>query len=72
MDGFYKNHNFKKSGDGPGGKFNGPKCKTIINEDSLNELENLLRADSAPLIAFIMSIREIHRVCVTSDFIENE
>ena len=34
---FYKEHNLKKSGEGPGGKFNGPSIKFILREENLCE-----------------------------------
>ena len=33
-----KKHGLKKSGDGPGGKFNGPKIENFIKEENLTEL----------------------------------
>ena len=36
---FYKKHNLKKSGEGPGGKFNGHSIKYILQDRVLNDLE---------------------------------
>ena len=50
MDFYYQKNNLKKSGDGPGGIFNGPKCKFIISEEGLEDLENYLPYETAPYI----------------------
>ena len=36
---FYIKHNMKKSGQGPGGKFNGPSIKYFLKEKVLLDLE---------------------------------
>ena len=41
-DEFYVKNHLNKSGEGPGGKFNGPSVKQIIKESSLQQLEELL------------------------------
>ena len=69
---FYKKHGLKKSGDGPGGKFNGPKVKHIIKEKTLDELENILPKEEYIFISYLRSIRELHRVSITSNFEEAE
>ena len=61
----------KKTGQGPGGKFNGPSIKEIIKEKNLEMLENILPEEASPFITYMRSIRELHRMCITSDF-ENE
>ena len=67
MEAFYKNHNLKKSGDGPGGKFNGPNCKFIVSEEGLIDLENNLLFETAAFIALLRSIKELHDfVCQVS------
>ena len=40
MSEFYKKHCLNKSGEGPGGKFNGPSIKYILREDNFFYLEN--------------------------------
>ena len=72
MKTFYKIHNLKKSGDGPGGKFIGPKIKLMIHEDRLTELEELLPAEASPFITYLRSIRELHITCIKSDFTEHD
>ena len=72
MDFFYQKNNLKKSGDGPGGKFNGPKCKFIVSEEGVEDLEKTLPYETTPYILLLKSIRELHRVCVTSKFLEIE
>ena len=42
MSEFYEKNHLKKSGQGPGGKFNGPSFKFIIQEDSISQPEELL------------------------------
>ena len=51
----YKINNLKKSGNGPGGKFNGPKIKLLISEDKLEELDNVLPAEASPFITYLRS-----------------
>ena len=51
MNTFYSIHNLKKSGEGPGGKFNGPSIKYILREENLSELE-----ESLPEILVLSSI----------------
>ena len=63
-------YSLKKSGLGPGGKFNGPKVKHLMSEKVLEELENILPSEGAPFVSFIRAIRELHSVCITSDFRE--
>ena len=70
MQEFYKKHNLKKGGDSVGGKFIGPKVKFIIHEDRLVELEQLLPIDASPFISYLRSIRELHIICITSEFTE--
>ena len=65
-----KKHNLKKGGDSVGGKFIGPKVKFIIHEDRLVELEQLLPIDASPFISYLRSIRELHIICITSEFTE--
>ena len=67
---FIKKHGLKKSGDGPGGKFNGPKVKHIIKDTTLEELEQILPNEEILFISYLRSIRELHRMCITSNFEE--
>ena len=49
MKQFYADNCLKESGLMPGGKFNGPRIKFILNEDKLCELENLLSVEATPI-----------------------
>ena len=68
MKNHYKKHGLKKSGDGPGGKFNGPKVKHLIKEENLEELETMLPSEENIFVTYLRSIRELHKVCITSNF----
>ena len=61
-DKFYKKNNLRKSGDGPGGKFNGPSIKYILKEASLKQMEEVINDDSVSLhfTNYLRSIRELH------------
>ena len=67
MNKFYKDHNLKKSGEGPGGKFNGPSIKFILREENLCELEAELIEDACPFISYLRSIRSLHELCTSRD-----
>ena len=60
----------KKSGDGLGGKFNGPKVKHLMSEEVLEEMESLLTPEGVSFINYLRAIREVHRVSISSDFNE--
>ena len=64
----YKKHGLKKSGKGPGGKFNCSKIKHLIKEETLTELEKVLPAEENVFVTYLRSIRELHRVCISSNF----
>ena len=68
----YKKDGLKKSGDGPGRKFNGPRVKHLIKEENLTELETMLPTEEHVFVTYLRSIRELHKVCITSDFDLNE
>jgi len=70
MKAIYKMYSLKKSSDGPGGKFNGPKVKHLMSEKVLEEMESLLTPEGAPFINYLRAIREVHRVSISSDFNE--
>ena len=61
---FYKKHNLSKTGEGPGGKFNGPSIKYILREDKLYELDELLPTEAAPFFNYLRCIRELHEICI--------
>ena len=52
MSEFYKKHCLSKSGEGPGGKFNGPSIKYILREDNLFDLENRLENNLEEAVQF--------------------
>ena len=64
-DEFYVRHNLRKSGEGPGGKFNGPSIKYVLREEVLKDLESTLPTFSIAeqFSNYLRSIRELHRVC---------
>ena len=64
---FYKEHNLKKSGEGPGGKFNGPSIKFILREENLCELEAELIEEASPFLSYLRSIRSLHELCTSRD-----
>ena len=53
-----------------GGSFNGPSIKTILKQEVLDDLEAILpnRQEAESLIAYLTSVREVHRVCTASVF----
>ena len=67
MSCFYKQNNLKKSGEGPGGKFNGPSIKFILREEILCQLEGDLPEDATPFISYLRSIRSLHQLCTGRD-----
>ena len=72
MKAIYKMYSLKKSGDSIGGKFNGPKVQHLISEKVLEEMEKLLTPEAVPFISYLRSKRELHRVCIMSDFKVND
>ena len=62
MKQFYERHYLKKSGQGPGGQFNGPSLKSILKEDVLRDLEDSIPEDSSTFISYLENIKELHRV----------
>ena len=59
--------NMKKSGQGPGGKFNGPSIKYLLKEKSLLDLEATLPTFSVAkdFTDYLRCIREVHKVCTS-------
>ena len=66
-----KKHNLSKTGEGPGGKFNGPSIKFILREDTLIELEEILTESASPFITYLRSIRALHELC-TARLLEDQ
>ena len=64
---FYVKHNMKKSGQGPGGKFNGPSIKYLLKEKALLDLEATLPTFSVAkdFTDYLRCIREVHKVCTS-------
>ena len=64
---FYVKHNMKKSGQGPGGKFNGPSIKYLLKEKSLFDLEATLPTFSVAkdFTDYLRCIREVHKACTS-------
>ena len=58
-----------KTGEGPGGKFNGPSLKTVLN--NLNNLADILPNEGYPFIEYLQSIREVHHMCIAEVFVDN-
>ena len=67
MSEFYEKNHLKKSGQGPGGKFNGPSIKFIIQEDSISQLEELLPIEASAFFSYMRSIRELHYLCTQNE-----
>ena len=68
MKAHYLNNYLKKSGEGPGGKFNGPSICTLLKECNLNHLETILTPEVIPILNFLRSLKTLHIVCTTSNF----
>ena len=63
---FYPKHNLKKSGEGPGGQFNGPSIKHVLKEEILVDLESILPGFDVAVhfTNYLRSIRELHKMCI--------
>lgn len=64
---FYAENHLKKSGQGPGGKFNGPSIKYNLREDVLIILENKLPVSASSFINYFRAIRNLHELCVSEE-----
>ena len=53
-----------KKGEGPGGKFNGPSLKTVL--DKLEELDKIVQV--FPFIEYLQSIKELYIICISEKF----
>ena len=66
IDAFLKKYHFK--GSGPGGDFNGPTIKSLINNDNkLNELKAEIGPENEDLILRLKNISEVHRVATRKE-----
>ena len=59
-----------KSGEGLGGKFNGPSIKFILREEKIIDLNEILPTEGSPFISFLRSIRSLHEVCTARELKE--
>ena len=68
-DEFYYEHNLKKCGEGPGGQFNGPSLKSILEDKALASMESTLPNYETALTFtnYLRSIRDLHSLCVEKD-----
>ena len=66
-DEFYEENHLNKSGEGPGGKFNGPSVKQIIKESSLQQLEELLPiySTACEFTDYLRTLRFVHEISVS-------
>ena len=55
---FYRKKALKKSGQGPGGKFNGVDIRLIFKDSNLIQLANMLPVEAEPFINYFRSIKE--------------
>ena len=62
---FFKKYHLTRSGQGVGGKFNGPSVKLILKEESLTDLEDMIPNEGHDFISYLKSIRELHRLCTS-------
>ena len=69
MELFYRNHCLNKTGEGPGGKFNGPSIKIVLK--NLKNLEDILPSEGFPFIEYLQSIKEVHNMCIAEVFDDN-
>ena len=70
---FYGKHHLKKSGEGPGGKFNGPSVKYILKEESLKAIGIVLPdfEEALHFTNYLGSVREVHELCIANKLPEN-
>ena len=66
---FYKMQCLNNSGEGPGGKFNGPSIKQALK--NLEDLEEILPKMASPFINYFMSISNLHKMCTEDKLNEN-
>ena len=66
IDEFLRKYHFK--GSGPGGDFNGPTIKGLINNDhKLNELKAEIGPENEDFILHLKNISEVHRVATRKE-----
>ena len=69
MELFYRINCLNKTGEGPGGKFNGPSIKMVLK--NLKPLEDILPTEAFPFIEYLQSLKEVHEMCISEDFDPN-
>ena len=69
MELFYKVHCLKKTGEGAGGKFNGPSIKTVLK--NLKDLEDMLPMEGFDFVEYLQCLKEVHNMCIAENFDEN-
>ena len=69
MELFYKVHCLKKTGEGAGGKFNGPSIKTVFK--NLKDLEDMLPMEGFDFVEYLQCLKEVHNMCIAETFDEN-
>ena len=55
MNYFYKLQCLNKNGEGPGGKFNGPSLKTVL--DKVEELDKIVQTKGFPFIEYLKVLK---------------
>ena len=69
MEFYYKSHCLNKTGEGPGGKFNGPSLKLVLK--NLKNLGDILPIEGFPFIEYLQCIKEVHNMCIAEVFDDN-
>ena len=66
---FYLTKHLNKTGEGVGGKFNGPSIKTVLK--NTEDLENHLPETAGPFITYLNSINSLHKMCIENELSDN-
>ena len=69
MNIYYLRHFLNKTGEGPGGKFNGPSVKTVLK--NLDDLAEQLPEEAGSFINYLDSIKKLHRMCTEEKLSDN-
>ena len=74
MKKLYEKYCLKKTGEGPGGKFNGPSLKCILKENTIQYLERNLSNPEVSIhyLEYLRAIRELHKICTAKKLINHE
>ena len=65
---FYRRHNEKRSGDAPGGKFDGKAIKNLRSEEASEDLKQNFPAEKEPFVQLLRNLREVHEICMKDLF----